>query len=145
MTLIQELEARLAAAFQTVLGESVATPVVPAADLRFGDYQSNAAMALAKQRKTNPRALAEQVIAALDLTRLGSADIAGPGFINFKIAPETYATRAKAQHADPRLGVPLTGAGRTVVIDFSAPNVAKPMHIGHIRSTTSATGARSSE
>ena len=135
MTLIQELEARLAAAFQTVLGESVATPVVPAADLRFGDYQSNAAMALAKQRKTNPRALAEQVIAALDLTRLGSADIAGPGFINFKIAPETYATRAKAQHADPRLGVPLTGAGRTVVIDFSAPNVAKPMHIGHIRST----------
>jgi arginyl-tRNA synthetase len=135
MTLIQELESRLAAAFQSVLGESVAAPVVAAADLRFGDYQSNAAMALAKQRKTNPRGLAEQVIAALDLGGLGTADIAGPGFINFKITPETYAARAKAQLADPRLGLPLTGSGRTVVVDFSAPNVAKPMHIGHIRST----------
>ena len=59
MTLIQDLESRLAVAFQAVLGESVSAPVVAAADLRFGDYQSNAAMALAKQRKTNPRALAE--------------------------------------------------------------------------------------
>jgi arginyl-tRNA synthetase len=135
MTLIQDLESRLAAAFQQVLGETVAAPVVAAADLRFGDYQSNAAMALAKQRKTNPRALAEQVIAALDLGGLGSADIAGPGFINFKIAPATFATRAQVQLADPKLGVPDIGAGRTVVVDFSAPNVAKPMHVGHIRST----------
>ncbi|TAE76169.1 MAG: arginine--tRNA ligase [Verrucomicrobia bacterium] len=135
MTLIQELESRLAAAFHVVLGEPVVAPVVAAADLRFGDYQSNAAMALAKQRKTNPRALAEQVIAALDLGDLGVADIAGPGFINFKIAAGTWAVRARTQFADPRLGVPVIGMGRTVVLDFSAPNVAKPMHVGHIRST----------
>ncbi|MEK7952170.1 arginine--tRNA ligase [Luteolibacter soli] len=135
MTLIQDLESRLSAAFQQVLGETVDAPVVAAADLRFGDYQSNAAMAQAKQRKTNPRALAEQVIAALDLGDVGTADIAGPGFINFKISPATFAARAQAQLADARLGVPDIGAGKTVVVDFSAPNVAKPMHVGHIRST----------
>jgi arginyl-tRNA synthetase len=135
MTLIQDLESRLSAAFQQVLGETIDTPVVAAADLRFGDYQSNAAMAQAKQRKTNPRALAQQVIDALDLADLGSADIAGPGFINFKVSPATFAARAQAQLADPKLGVPDIGSGRTVVVDFSAPNVAKPMHVGHIRST----------
>ena len=135
MTLIQDLESRLAKAVESVLGESVSAPVVAAADLRFGDYQSNAAMALAKQRKTNPRALAEQVIAALDLGDLGSADIAGPGFINFKIAATTFAARAKSLLADPRLGVPELEEKKTIVVDFSAPNVAKPMHIGHIRST----------
>jgi arginyl-tRNA synthetase len=135
MTLIQDLESRLSAAFQQVLGETVDAPVVAAADLRFGDYQSNAAMALAKQRKTNPRALAQQVIDALDLGDLGTADIAGPGFINFKISAATFAARAQAQLADARLGVPDIGAGKTVVVDFSAPNVAKPMHVGHIRST----------
>jgi arginyl-tRNA synthetase len=135
MTLIQDLESRLSAAFLSVLGESVDAPVVAAADLRFGDYQSNAAMAQAKQRKTNPRALAQQMIDALDLGDLGTADIAGPGFINFKISPATFAARAQVQLADARLGVPDIGAGRTVVVDFSAPNVAKPMHVGHIRST----------
>ena len=135
MTLQQELESRLAAAVAAVLGEPAAAPVVPVADLRFGDYQSNAAMVLAKQRKTNPRALAGEIIGRLDLTGLAAAEIAGPGFINFRVLPEAFAARAEALLRDERLGVPAPGAGRTVVVDFSAPNVAKPMHVGHIRST----------
>ncbi len=135
MTFLQELESRLAAALSIVLGETATAPVTAAADLRFGDYQSNAAMVLAKQRKTNPRALAQEIIDAIDLTGLATADIAGPGFINFRILPVTYAARATALLRDDQLGVPDVGQGKTVVVDFSAPNVAKPMHVGHIRST----------
>ena len=135
MTLLQELERRLQAALADVLGEPVAAAVTAAADLRFGDYQSNAAMVLAKQRKTNPRALAQEIIDRLDLAGLATADIAGPGFINFRILPVAYAAKAKELLGDARLGVPAIGEGKTVVVDFSAPNVAKPMHVGHIRST----------
>jgi arginyl-tRNA synthetase len=135
MTLQQELESRLAAALAAVLGEPAPASVTAAADLRFGDYQSNAAMVLAKQRKTNPRALASEIIAHMPLDGLAEAEIAGPGFINFRILPAAFATRAQALLDGPNLGVPSPGAGRTVVVDFSAPNVAKPMHVGHIRST----------
>ena len=135
MTLLQQLEARLAAALTATLGTATSTQVTAAADLRFGDYQSNAAMVLAKQHKTNPRALAGEIIAQLDLAGLATADIAGPGFINFRILPAAYAAHVHCLILDERLGVPATGAGRTVVLDFSAPNVAKPMHVGHIRST----------
>ena len=135
MTLLQNLESRLAAALESVLGEATPPNIEPAADLRFGDYQSNSAMVLAKKQKTNPRALAQQVIDAIDLGGIATADIAGPGFINFRILPEAYAAHAEALLKDERLGVPETGKGKRVVIDFSAPNVAKPMHVGHIRST----------
>jgi arginyl-tRNA synthetase len=135
MTLLQELESRLAAALTLTLGTPRSATVSAAADLRFGDYQSNAAMVLAKQQKTNPRALAGEIIGHLDLEGLATADIAGPGFINFRILPAAYARRMEALIRDERLGVPATGAGKTVVVDFSAPNVAKPMHVGHIRST----------
>lgn len=135
MTLQQEIEAALSTAFEKVVGEKVATPVVASADLRFGDYQSNAAMAQAKQRRTNPRALAQEVIDAMDLDGLATTEIAGPGFINFRVLPEAFAARAREQLDDPRLGVPSVADSKRVVIDFSAPNVAKPMHVGHIRST----------
>jgi arginyl-tRNA synthetase len=135
MTILQELEARLASALAATLGEPTSAAVTAAADLRFGDYQSNAAMVLAKLRKTNPRALAQEIIDHLQLDGLATADIAGPGFINFRILPQAYATHASALLRDPKLGVPAIGEGQTVVIDFSAPNVAKPMHVGHIRST----------
>lgn len=135
MTLLQELESRLHAALSAVLGGPASASVTAAADLRFGDYQTNAAMVLAKSRKTNPRALAQEIIDRLDIADLATADIAGPGFLNFRILPAAWATRAAALLADPRLGVPSPGTGTTVVVDFSAPNVAKPMHVGHIRST----------
>ena len=135
MTLLQELESRLSTALAGVLGESAPVSVTPAADLRFGDYQSNAAMVLAKQRKANPRALAQEIIDCIDLTGLATAEIAGPGFINFRVLPAAFAARAARLLADEHLGVPPVGAGKTVVVDFSAPNVAKPMHVGHIRST----------
>lgn len=135
MTFQQDLESRLAAAVTAVLGEPAAAPVTAATDLRFGDYQANAAMVLAKQRKTNPRALATEILEKIDLTGLATADIAGPGFLNFRILPEAYAAKATALLGDAKLGVPDVGQGRTVVVDFSAPNVAKPMHVGHIRST----------
>jgi len=135
MTLLKELESRLSAALEKVVGEAASAPVTPAADLRFGDYQSNAAMVLAKQRKTNPRALAQEIIDALELDGMATTEIAGPGFINFRILPEAYAAHATQLLGDPQLGAPAVGEGQTVVVDFSAPNVAKPMHVGHIRST----------
>lgn len=135
MTLLQNLESRLAEALESVLGEPLAPNIAPAADLRFGDYQSNSAMVLAKRMKTNPRALAQQILDAVEIGGLATAKIDGPGFINFSILPEAYAAHAESLLDDPRLGVPEPGKGRRVVVDFSAPNVAKPMHVGHIRST----------
>ena len=135
MTLLQNLESRLACALETALAEATPPNITAAADLRFGDYQSNSAMVLAKRKKTNPRALAQQIIDAIDLGEIATADIAGPGFINFRILPEAYAAHAVSLLKDERLGVPEPGKGKRVVVDFSAPNVAKPMHVGHIRST----------
>ena len=135
MTLLQNLESRLSAALEKVLGEPTSPNIAAAADLRFGDYQSNSAMVLAKKQKTNPRALAQQVLDVIDIEGIATSSIAGPGFINFTILPEAYAAHVKSLLSDPKLGAPAPGAGKRVVVDFSAPNVAKPMHVGHIRST----------
>jgi arginyl-tRNA synthetase len=139
MTIPAILEEKLSAALQVVLGESLPesfhASVSASADLRFGDYQSNVAMILAKQARTNPRALAQQVIDALDTAGICSTEIAGPGFINFRILPEFFSSRLTSMLSDNRLGVDEASNPKTIVIDFSAPNVAKPMHVGHIRST----------
>ncbi|MGB0991462.1 MAG: arginine--tRNA ligase [Akkermansiaceae bacterium] len=136
--MIQALEQALSAAMDSLgleLPEGFQIKVDSAADLRFGDYQSNAAMVLAKRLKQNPRDLATQVVDALELDDLATADIAGPGFINFRITHAAWEKLLASLLSDDRLGVPLASPSQNIVVDFSAPNVAKPMHVGHIRST----------
>ena len=99
-----------------------------------GDYQANGVMAVAKSLGENPRAVAERVVDHLAIADLASVEIAGPGFLNLTLTTAFLDTQLRASLADDRLGVSVT-SGRTAVIDYSAPNVAKEMHVGHLRST----------
>ena len=102
----------------------------------FGDYQANGVMAAAKARKTNPRALAETVLSHLDLAGIASkVEIAGPGFINIHLDPAFVATRVHAALADAKLGVAPQTPQQKVMVEYSSPNLAKEMHVGHLRST----------
>ncbi len=110
--------------------------VSPTNNDKFGDYQCNAAMVLSKQQKKAPRQIAQEFAEAATLPEfVEKIEIAGPGFINFFLSNEALARHIEAVENDPHLGTEQVGKGKTVIIDYSSPNVAKSMHIGHIRST----------
>src|SRR5436190_5878853 len=114
----QRVNAALAGLGQPV-PEGFVAEVVPAADTRFGDYQTNAAMLLAKEMKTNPRALATELAGKINVSGISETpSVAGPGFINFTIKPEALASRLEALLSDPKLGVEPVANPKTIVIDF---------------------------
>lgn len=136
----QILERALTDALDKCLGPAHAAAVQARAcdDPKFGDYQCSTLLGLARQIKRNPRELAQSVVAALGSSLAEvcqSVEVAGAGYVNFRLSPKFLGHQIPRALADLRLGMPATDSPQTVVLDYSAPNVAKPMHVGHIRST----------
>ncbi|WP_281646175.1 arginine--tRNA ligase [Parendozoicomonas sp. Alg238-R29] len=137
MNVLKFLDQKISAALMAA-GAPADSPAMirQSARAQFGDYQSNGAMPVAKKLGMNPRELAQKVIDNLDLSETADKiEIAGPGFINIFLKPEWMAATLAGYSKDERAGVAKTEKPQTIVVDLSAPNVAKEMHVAHLRST----------
>ena len=135
-TIVAQLEQAFRSAITAAFGFEADPLIAAAQNERFGDYQANAAMGLAKLvsertgQKANPRTIAEQIKAKLELGEMASeVTIAGPGFINVRLAPAWLSGRLAAIAGDERLGVDKVAEPQTVVVDYSGPNIAKELHV----------------
>lgn len=136
---VEQLKYKFEQALIAAFGDEYAATdpiLVPASNPKFGDYQSNIALSLAKQLGQPPRKVAEQIVQHLNVDNICQpAQIAGAGFINLTLKPEYLEKQLKSIYPSPKLGVATAKAPKRVVVDFSAPNIAKEMHVGHLRST----------
>ncbi len=138
MNVLAELRNRFGNVLSEMISESgqFVAMVKPTQDVNFGDFQANCAMPLSKHLGQEPRAIANEIVSKLNVAEFCQPpEVAGPGFINIRLRDDWLAEQINRNVTDSRLGIELVARAKRIVIDYSAPNVAKPMHVGHLRST----------